>query len=543
MDACELTVSALSVDGMPYFPGVYTAAQLPTGVLSESMTLTVTSMPAPSTTAVWTGASETPGNGMDDCANWKVGGTVPSELDFVHGTTAIEIGDDGDEMVYSGAKVVNSVKVTRNKNLKPFTIAPADGASELFIGGRMELNQVGQVVLKGRISSPNHVVGGEIETADDGNLIYLDVAMADTNTVDSTVYYKPAAQSGYYIPLVLDGAVVEKNIWSARGNTGASIIYCRSNTTNVIKGHFCHNIGWPYFSVEKGATLTFEGGVYFPEYLARKRLSGTMIVKDKPYVSAKSYFMIEDGLFVMDAEGFSFKGTSSGEGMMMTGGNLECRRSWCFKGDSAFIWQSSYAGTADFNCTTQLITHLSVLPTSKSATMSGVYPAMLEVTGAIRDGMNTRFSGMALKCQAQVTGGLGFHFKPAEADAGKTFTLAGKAFASCGDLEVSGGTLELAADATWLNGTNLTVRGSGKLKTNAKKTFGKHAVLRLLDAGSTVELPEAAVQRVAECWVGDTKVETGIYSAADLKEGDALYGHLTSGTLRVGKVGVTLLVR
>ena len=38
-------------------------------------------------------------------------------------------------------------------------------------------------------------------------------------------------------------------------------------------------------------------------------------------------------------------------------------------------------------------------------------------------------------------------------------------------------------------------------------------------------------------------VDDGIYAAADLKEGDPLYGHLVGGTLHVGKFGALLIVR
>ena len=144
----------------------------------------------------------------------------------------------------------------------------------------------------------------------------------------------------------------------------------------------------------------------------------------------------------------------------------------------------------------------------------------------------------------QVTGALSFKMNAP----GETFGIAGLtdqipiAYESCGDIEVAAGQMTFAANATWLNGTNVTVRGEGKLKVAAGGTFGKHAVLRFSESG-TFELPAGERQKVAECWVNGVKVEDGIYSAADLKSGDPLYGHLMGGTLQVGKLGGLLLVR
>lgn len=166
-------------------------------------------------------------------------------------------------------------------------------------------------------------------------------------------------------------------------------------------------------------------------------------------------------------------------------------------------------------------------------TIHGDWPAELEVTAGP---VNAAASGVT-NLNVDVTGWASLRMS------GSGYLLLKKRdYSSYGDLAVSCGTMELAQDATWLNGTNVTVSGSGVLKIGSSKTFGRQAVLRISDSGR-FSLPATAVQRVAECWVGGEKIEPGIYEASGLKAGDPLYGHLEGGTLRVGSFGLMLLVR
>lgn len=176
--------------------------------------------------------------------------------------------------------------------------------------------------------------------------------------------------------------------------------------------------------------------------------------------------------------------------------------------------------------------------TNKGTYLTGIYPAMLETTGNVRKDADASQIQTPL-CNVPVTGGLGFH----QCGEGNTFTLAKQDFASCGDLEVSGGTLELAADASWLNGTNVTARGTGVLKfLGAYQINGAFARAHFADEGA-FEL--AGVQRVASAEVCVDgvwqQVPHGWYTAAST---GLMAGRITgTGKLRVGAPGFVINVR
>ena len=107
---------------------------------------------------------------------------------------------------------------------------------------------------------------------------------------------------------------------------------------------------------------------------------------------------------------------------------------------------------------------------------------------------------------------------------------------SYGDVAVTNGVLEFAAGATWLNGTNVTVSGSGTLKLNAANTFNReHAVIRFADDG-VIEVPAGVTQVFAEGWDGENRLR-GTYktgSSARVTGG---------GAIRVGDTGFRILFR
>jgi hypothetical protein len=116
-------------------------------------------------------------------------------------------------------------------------------------------------------------------------------------------------------------------------------------------------------------------------------------------------------------------------------------------------------------------------------------------------------------------------------------TLAGAAVESYGDVTVTNGVLEFAADASWLNGTNVTVSGSGTLKINKANTFNReHAVIRFADNG-TIDVPAGVTQVFAEGWDGDTPMR-GIYDAGNSSRVTG------GGAIQIGKLsGLILFVR
>ena len=90
--------------------------------------------------------------------------------------------------------------------------------------------------------------------------------------------------------------------------------------------------------------------------------------------------------------------------------------------------------------------------------------------------------------------------------------------ASTGDLKVSNGTLAIAENSSWLNGTNITVSGSGTLKFCADCQFNrKFAALAIADSG-VINL-QSTEQRVKYATVGSTKLSPGRYGGVDAPDG------------------------
>ena len=112
-----------------------------------------------------------------------------------------------------------------------------------------------------------------------------------------------------------------------------------------------------------------------------------------------------------------------------------------------------------------------------------------------------------------------------------------KAFASSGDISVSSGTLTFTDNASWLNGTNVNVTGTGTLKLTSANTFNpQHAVIRFADSGK-IDIPSGKTQKFAEGWVGDKRL-SGIYTAANLPE------HISgAGAIQVKGVGFRIIFR
>jgi hypothetical protein len=91
-------------------------------------------------------------------------------------------------------------------------------------------------------------------------------------------------------------------------------------------------------------------------------------------------------------------------------------------------------------------------------------------------------------------------------------------------------------DLSKLNGTNVTVSGSGTLKLNAANTFNReHAVIRFADNGA-INVPSGVTQVFAEGWDGENQMR-GTYKSGSSSRVTG------GGAIRVGDVGFRMLVR
>ena len=114
-----------------------------------------------------------------------------------------------------------------------------------------------------------------------------------------------------------------------------------------------------------------------------------------------------------------------------------------------------------------------------------------------------------------------------------------RVFASTGDITVTNGTFVVAANASWLNGTNVTVKGDGLLKLEAGTAFNRDfAVIHFADNGR-IEVPAGVTQTFAEGWDGATKLASGKrYTAVDLP-----LRVTGEGAIRIAPFGTTLILR
>lgn len=130
--------------------------------------------------------------------------------------------------------------------------------------------------------------------------------------------------------------------------------------------------------------------------------------------------------------------------------------------------------------------------------------------------------------------------------AGGSLTLKAGGYASTGDLTVEGsGTMVLADGATWRNGTNVNVRGSGVLRLDGRRQFnGQVTVLNLAGSG-VVQVADGTTQRVHAMTVDGAPVPPGLYGSADAPGVDTTYAaHFTgTGVVRVGSPGAMLIIR
>ena len=104
------------------------------------------------------------------------------------------------------------------------------------------------------------------------------------------------------------------------------------------------------------------------------------------------------------------------------------------------------------------------------------------------------------------------------------------------------GSLRFDAGSSWANASAVSVGGTGTLLLEGSRQIGKSAVLELADEG-VVSIPDGKRLTVAACMVDGTKIENGVYTYETAP--DALKAHLaaTTGKLRVGRLGMVILVR
>ena len=496
---------------------------------------------------------------MTTMGNWQ---GPPESLDLTSGTLAVNVAAGG-EMKYSGTKWVASI--TNDVNLlaadagtnNPLWIVPENENDMLVLSrGINSGSGKNQIVLKGHIALPHGVSGGSASGVS-GNPCAIRYIPKSAKISDSAVPagiiegQRPSdGQSRWSAPLVLAGARVDPPL-SVVGAYQAISILGYTGTSNVVNGAFVSSTNQSAVGVMAGSTIDFRGG-FAPWYRYRMVGSGssganvgTVRITDTPMQIAreanktKTIDMQDYVRLVFDAEGCYVS-----DGILIEAGLLEFARNGCFADGSTRLMENYHTAfrptQIEFNSTTQRFSTVTFYNTHNSSWFHGTYPAMMELT-CVHYGTNTTtVSTNAIP----INGGLGVHVCGTG-----TLYMAKQDYASCGDLEASAGALVLCSDATWLNGTNFTARGTGCLKfTKAGQVNSAVAKVRLADEG-TIDIPAGVTLAVQSLEVGSGgewgPVETP--RMFDASSTGPMAGRVTGGgTLRVlgnKNYGLIILVR
>lgn len=427
-------------------------------------------------------------------AEWKQNWAIPEGQTLVleKGVTAPEL------TISSGSTTVGGTTVLGGTNV---------------IDGRLVLSN-GLVVITGKITSSAGI--DETVATEDGE----------------TAAYVRFANNETAAYLTLSNAVIEKPTFIFVGMSSDPRKWWHVSTasTNVFAAdlYYCNKSGTIHFD-GPGARLEIVGG---------GRSSYSMTGGGSPqdtevYVGKKpfAFTCFKVGYkqtFILDVPGVEFTSRSNPIGLLMNSSDakVDFRVSYAMSG--IINGNGQTGGFYEFNTTTQSIaTVLNV----HNSTFNGTYPAMCEIV----EGYPASEAGTgAHTIRCKVTGGLGFTMSGPDA-----ICLSNRVFESHGDIAVTDGLMEFASNASWPNGTNVTVAGSGTLKLNSSTAFNpEHAVIRFADDGK-MELPQGVTQVFAQGWDEDESLTPGMtYTASNLPS--RISG---AGAIRIAGGGTLMIIR
>lgn len=539
----QLIVTSFKLDGVAQLPGTYTHANCPP--LAEGVRVVL--HPAIyAAAAVWTGASGTD-TLLGTPENWL---NVPDPLDVTRGTLAVEIGsgatENGARMTYQGNaslySITNLIPFTAGSGsvCTPFTIGPAAPGDTLTLHHGLFSNLGGQIVLEGHIALPEGKSSGSAVATNPLIIYYIVPFYKASETPQGVIESSRSAGGTGSAPLVLRNAVVDLPIRVRVSTVQATTLLAAPGSTNVVNGPVVGTDYQASLGAAENGVLELRGG-FESAQTYRFVGPGEIRIVDKPVKDLGAF--LEKGVhLVLDAEGNVFTGNTAREGLGLTSGVLEFRRNGCFNAGDLQLYFSGNATVnaaetgIEFNATTQRVGIARFNNVASTALLHGDYPAMLEITGQVREGATEKYVYASTNIM-HVTGGLGFHVC-----GDTTFPIGKFDHTSCGDLEASAGTLELLADASWRCGTNFTARGTGTLKFhNARQIDRSFAQLHFADDGA-VSIPAGVTLSVAAADVAGEPVPMGIY-ASGLTTG-ALANRVTGGgVLQVGRCGTLIIFK
>ena len=356
--------------------------------------------------------------------------------------------------------------------------------------------------------------------------------------------------------LVLSNATVRMPVFLATTTLGAAPVVADPASTNIFEGRIDLNSCYTSFDIPAGSEIILKGG--FKSTSASPRMmktAGTVRIQDTPVSAMYALgWNQQRGTLIVETQNNSFLYLTTGHNPVandkpvidlrvsqaVTNGCMVNAPKYVRNTYFAPCDASGYKGMIEFNATTQRVDSLVGY---RLGTFHGAEGSLIEVTKQVRTGfpdlqeeyfyVASDISG-ALSLKMSGTGDL---------------VLTNRAFTSTGNLEVVSGTLTMRANATWLNGSNVTVRGSGTLRLDAGGRFGKHVSMRLGADGDSwrIAMPNGGEQKVAYMYDSDGKLlPSGVYGAAGVSgvTQTRYSSHFTgTGILKVRSFGTRIVIR
>lgn len=407
-----------------------------------------------------------------------------------------------------------------------------------YFGGSITVT-ASLVRVSGLLSNPDGVYTGK---PGDDSLDSIVLNLNQGGLVNDTIFVNNG--------LWLDNATVKKSML-VKSAIGRRSITTAPNTTNEFAGYLRYSLKEHQgVEVNSGSELILSGGLY-GSHSFRKYGPGTLRVRNVPVDCQESAGFNPSGpgriIFEVPNNTFNYLCLGYGpynsgdmvvetavdhvitNGIVQIGGD----------GGSVGSCVANSGGKSyrlDLHSTTQRCRKLAVL---KKGELAGEYPAMMEIFEGWLEGDPEGYRYVSGK----ITGGVGLH------QCGEGTLSVTNAVASCGDLAVSAGTLEFAGEGTWLNGTNVTVKGSGTLRlVNGTHFSGKNAVLHLGADGDAwqIDIPAGASQGFAAAYDHEgNRLSAGTYGNASSGASFTRYAsHFPNGgKISVRPTGLALSVR
>ncbi len=350
--------------------------------------------------------------------------------------------------------------------------------------------------------------------------------------------------------LILDNATIGKSIF-IDNKIGVRSITAVAGTTNEISGYVRYrNSEWEAMEVKDNAMLVLSGGL-LGIHSFRMFGNGTMVIRDRP-VDCQMYAGFNpSGRVVFEVAGNVVNNLCLGYAYSSSIVEMAVDNAFvvdepytnavvllgCYGGHVDECMPMSYGThTWDLRKTVQRCSKLAVL---ERGVLTGEWPARLDILKGWVAGDNEAYRYVSGK----VTGGVGL----CQAGVG-TLTIT-NALASCGDLAVTAGALEFADQGSWLNGTNVTVSGSGTLRLGEGRRFaGRRAVLHLGADGDSwkIDVPAGATHTFAALYDADgSRLSAGTYGSATSGAAFTRYASHFSGdgVIRINSTALVISVR